>query len=181
MDMAGKKSTADTDDAGAPKKKGKGKLLLTIALCLGLAGAGYVLGGRKAAAGGTTAAAAGEHAADGTTETTIVEGECGVPVEPEELGAVIDLPSMSVNLAEGHYLRVALSVALAPDIVLEKPEEFKQAPAKDIVVSTLSGRTMAELASNSGRDVVKTELTELIVEAYHGEVESVFFTEFVMQ
>ena len=28
---------------------------------------------------------------------------------------------------------------------------------------------------------VKSELTEQIVEAYHGEVESVFFTEFVMQ
>ncbi|MGD9701936.1 MAG: flagellar basal body-associated protein FliL [Acidimicrobiia bacterium] len=182
--MAGKKSTSATDDSGAAPKKSKGKLLMTIALCLGLAGAGYVLGGRKAAAGTETAAAAdgsGHAEADGSVATTEVAGECAIEEEPPELGMVIDLPSMSVNLAEGHYLRVALSVALAPDVELEKPEEFKGAPAKDIVVSILSGRTIVELSSAAGRDQVKTELTEQIVEAYHGEVDSVFLTEFVMQ
>jgi flagellar FliL protein len=181
MDMAGKKAIADGDGENTAPKKSKGKLLITVALCLGLAGAGYVLGGRKASAetADPAAAAAGAEGEHGATETTVAM-ECE-PVEPPELGMVIDLPSMSVNLAEGHYLRVALSVALAADVELEKPEEFKSAPAKDIVVSTLSGRTMAELSSAGGREEAKTELTELIVEAYHGEVDSVFITEFVMQ
>lgn len=186
MDMGRKTSAAATDETGDPPKKGKGRLLLTVGLCLGLAGGGYVLGGRSAAAEPETAAettaagAAPETTGHGGSDDGGDEVVCE-PVEPPEMGPVIDLPALSVNLAEGHYLRVAVSVALAADVELEDPEEFKSAPAKDLVVSTLSGRSMDELSNNAGRERVKTELTEQIVEAYHGEVESVFFTEFVMQ
>ena len=60
-------------------------------------------------------------------------------------------------------------------------EPFIEAPAKDIIVSTLSGLDMEELATTAGRDAVKDELTEKILEAYEGEVYEVYLSEFVMQ
>lgn len=195
--MARKKSSPANDSTGATgetpdaPRKSKARLLLTVALCLGLAGGGYVLGGRKAAAepqaseeAATTADEPGGHGEGAEPEGEPEgesEGESCEPAEPPEMGAIVDLPALSVNLADGHYLRVAVSVALSPEVELETPEEFKSAPAKDLVVATLSGRSMDELSSSAGREQVKSELTDQIVEAYHGEIESVFFTEFVMQ
>lgn len=187
MDMGRKKAETATGETDAAPKRGKGRLLVTIGLCAGLAGGGYVLGGRSVSAEPQAAAELGAEGASAETPghgpATATSGDDVVcePVEPPEMGPVVDLPALSVNLADGHYLRVAVSLALAPDVELAEPAEFKSAPAKDLVVSTLSGRSMDELSDSAGRERVKVELTEQIVEAYHGEVDSVFFTEFVMQ
>jgi flagellar FliL protein len=182
--MAKKGKTGE--DGASEAKGGKGRLVLMAGLCVAMMGGGYVLGGRGGAAegaateagDGTESMAEGEHGE--SVEGTAGEA-CTPTTEPPELGHVVDLEPMNVNLAEGHYLRVAVSLELGHEVELEEPSEFPSAPAKDIVVSTLSGRTVAELATPEGRDMVKTELEEAIVDRYHGDVHAVFLTEFVMQ
>jgi flagellar basal body-associated protein FliL len=162
-----KKQPAEGEEATKKKKNP----LVIGGLCLALAGVGYMMGGRKAGA------------QEGAPTTTIeqlegcVEGTDAATVEHK----AIDLPSMSVNLTDGHYLKVTVSLALCPDVVLAEGEEFVSAPAKDIIVSTLSGNSMTVLQDEAGREQAKKLLSAEIAEAYPDEVYEIYFTEFVMQ
>jgi flagellar basal body-associated protein FliL len=163
-----KKKPAEGEEATKKKKNP----LVIGGLCLALAGVGYMMGGRKAGAQDS-----------GAPTTTIdqlegcVEGTDAATVEHK----AIDLPSMSVNLTDGHYLKVTVSLALCPDVVLAEGEEFVSAPAKDIIVSTLSGNSMTVLQDEAGREAAKKLLSEQIAEVYPDEVYEIYFTEFVMQ
>lgn len=176
---AKKKAGAEGDEA--PKKSGKKKIIVGV-LCLGLAGGGYFIGGQSAG----QPAVADEST---TTTTTIQKRGCSTTSTEEAPLHVVDLPAMSINLTDGHYLRIGLSLALCDDVVVAAAgaegeaagEAFLTAPARDIAVSILSGRTMDELASDAGRAKVKTELIDAVVEAYPAEVYDVYFVEFVMQ
>jgi flagellar basal body-associated protein FliL len=170
--MAKKKSApAATEGEAEGGKKSKKKLIVLVVLCVSLAGAGYKLGGGGASAEGAV------------TTTTIVqlegcaEGIDSTDVEPN----VIDLPKMNLNLADGHYLSVAVSLNLCPDVVVTPEEPMQTAPAKDIIVSTLSGSSMAVLQTPEGRDEARKLLTERLSEEYENIVYGLFFVEFVMQ
>jgi flagellar basal body-associated protein FliL len=162
------------DAAGDGKKKSGKPRIIAGVICVALAGGAYVMGTRSAAPAAGTA---------GPTTTTTMQLFDGCRAEPEAgvPETIIDLPEMSINLAESHYLRVAVSLGLCKDVVLESPEAFKSAPAKDIIVSTLSGRSMDDLGQSAGREEVRKALTEQISAAYPGEVYAVYFVEFVMQ
>jgi flagellar FliL protein len=163
---------AKDKDTEAPEggKKSKKKLIMIGALCVVIAGAGYKLGG-----GGKATAVA--------VPTTIVqlegckEGTDATHADPNP----IDLPKMNLNLADGHFLSVAVSLNLCPDVVVKDPAKWPAAPAKDIVVSTLSGASMAVLSTPEGREEARELLTAKLRETYHEEVYEVFFSEFVMQ
>ncbi|MDJ0767424.1 MAG: flagellar basal body-associated FliL family protein [Ilumatobacter sp.] len=158
--------TTPTESEPVPAKSGGGAMRIVSAamLSVALVTTGYFIGGR----GGTAAAP--------PPETAHVE-------EPEEptIGTIVDLEAVNVNLAGGHYLRVAVSLGLSEHVHLEDPKEFKSAPASDLVVSTFSGRTMEELSSHDGRSSRRDELEEGLATYYGDEIVSVFFTEFVMQ
>ena len=176
--MADKASnkTADADDDTAEKKSGKGKIkIIVLVLCIALAGAAYVLGTRSAAP------ASGADTGPTTTTTIPLIGGCHTKPDVGAPAHVINLSETSINLVDGHYLRVAVSLGLCADVVLAAPADFMGAPAQDIVVSTLSGSTMVDLATSGGRDTAKKALTEQISAAYPGVVYEVFFVEFVMQ
>ena len=166
--MAKKKDDKAEDGAETKKKKP----VVVIGLCIALAGVGYMLGGRGATA------APGE-----VTTTTILQLEgCVEGTDAAHMDhRAIDLPAMNINLTDGHFLRVTASLALCPDVVLAKPEDFVSAPAKDIIVSTLSGNSMAALNEPEGREKIKELLTKKIAIAYPDEVFEVYFLEFVMQ
>ncbi|MGD9998116.1 MAG: flagellar basal body-associated protein FliL [Ilumatobacteraceae bacterium] len=167
--MAKKSSKPAEGDEETKKKKNP---LVIGGLCVALAGVGYMLGGRKAGAQDS-----------GAPTTTIVQLEgCveGTDASTVEHRAV-DLPAMNINLADGHYLKMTASLALCPDVVLPEGEELVTAPAKDIIVSTLSGNSMTVLQEEEGREQAKRLLTELLRKAYPDEVYEVYFLEFVMQ
>jgi len=170
--MAKKKAAKEEGSDEVKKKGGKGKILVIVA-CVGLGAGGYVLGG-----GGAADPAAD---ADATTTTLYQKPGCSAPSADEAPLTVVDLPSMSINLADGHYLRVSISLGLCDDIVVTEAEPFITAPAKDIVVKTLSGQAMEELSTDAGREAVKSKLDEEIVAAYPGEVYEIYLVEFVMQ
>lgn len=169
----GKKDKAGED--GEEKKKSPVKL---IGLCVALAGVGYMLGGRGGGAGAavapTTTIVQLEGCAEGTDATTAEHN-------------THDLESMSINLNDGHYLRVTVSLGLCPGVLAPSADgkevvgAINTAPAKDIIVSTLSGNSMATLSEPEGRENIKELLTQRLANEYPEEIHEIYFLEFVMQ
>ncbi|GII26157.1 flagellar basal body-associated FliL family protein [Planosporangium mesophilum] len=135
----------------APKKSKKKMLIIIVAAVVVLLGGG---------AGGYFAFFSGPSA----------------PKAPEP-GKVVALEAITLNLADGHFLKLKLSLQATLDAT-EEPDGSK---ALDIAISQFSNRPLAELASNEARDKAKAELRKKINEAYEGHVMDVYFTEFVMQ
>lgn len=153
-----------TPASGGPKR------LMTIgALCVLIAGGGYVLGGRMS---GSSQPAG----------TAIEAPEDVVPT----VEAFVELEPLNVNLADGHYLRVAVAIGVA-DVGSDEGHgdddepPIETAPASDLVLSTFLGRRMPDLATVAGRDGARRDLHEGLVGFYGDDIVSVLFTEFVMQ
>jgi flagellar basal body-associated protein FliL len=173
--MGKKKKDDSAEGDGEGKKK---KPVVLIGLCVALAGVGYMLGGRKAGAG---------EAAAPTTTIVQLEG-CAEGTDATTAGHhTHDLESMSVNLADGHYLRVTVSLGLCPGVVAPSTDgkevagAINVAPAKDIIVSTLSGNSMESLSDPEGREDLKELLIQRLAAEYPEEIHEVYFLEFVMQ
>jgi flagellar FliL protein len=98
-------------------------------------------------------------------------------VKTPEPGLVVALEPITINLEDGHFLKVSIALQATID-AHEEPDGSK---ALDILISQFSNRSVAELSTNEARDEMKKELVEKIKKAYHEEVYDVYFTEFVMQ
>lgn len=150
-------ATAVEPEKGAGGKKGKSKkkLVLIVLVLLLVGGAAYFfLLKPKAPADGATA----------------VE-------PPPEPGAVLVIEPISLNLADGHYLRLGLGLQLTADAA----EEPDTARALDQAVALFSGRAVDEVGSPEGREALQAELVDLLDEAYEGEVMDVYFMDYVTQ
>jgi flagellar FliL protein len=175
-----KKAEEGSEESGAEGGKGGGgKMMPAAMISLALVAAGYFVGGRG---GGTPPATA-------ATVVTVVEAS-----EPE-VGEIIDLEPINVNLADGHYLRIAISIGMelheesgdeaaasghgAAEVETATTEPT--APAADLVLSTFAGKTIEELSTLEGRVAARDHLHEGLKEFYGEDVLTVFFTEFVMQ
>jgi len=157
---------AAAEDTGKGKKGKKGKdkgggksnLVPAIVLAVGIAAGGYFMGG------------SGEAAHSGEAATTTMPA-----------GEIVTMEPISVNLADGHFLKVGLGVQLSE---AGNAEEFPKGPmakVKDMLIDQLAGANMAELATKEGKEKVKHELTERAKEEFEGEVLDFYFTDFVMQ
>ncbi len=169
-------SSTTEEPTSSEGKGGKGRLIITVVLCLGLAAAGFVLGGKLSGGDGAAAAAADEEPVE----------------EPEPVVAkIVELEPVNVNLADGHYLRIAIALGLS-EHALHAEEGggghgggdefvFETAPASDLVLGTFSGRLMADLESHEGREAARHDLFEGLENFYGEDIVTVFLTEFVMQ
>jgi flagellar FliL protein len=145
------KSKSDADET-TPEKNSRKKLMIILiaaVLVLGGGGAGAYL--------------------------TLFKGPAE-PVEPEA-GAVVVLDPVTINLADGHFLKIGLGLQAIKDVE-EEPDGSK---ALDLTINYFSDRKMAELSSSQGRTKAKHELVEAVEEAYEGEIMDIYFREFVMQ
>ena len=146
--------------AEAPKKSNK-MLMIVIAVAL------VVLGGGGAGAfvmmSGDTAAAA-EEPVKGTV----------TPIEN----------ALTINLADGHYLKMSFALQMT-EAVADAHADVDVSEALILALETYTGRTIAELSTQKGRDAVKAELLHKIEEAYTEEdtklVMDIYFTSFVTQ
>lgn len=175
--MPDKKSPKNDNEE---EKSGGSKRMLTAGvMSVAMLGGGYFIGGMMS--GGEEAAPAAEAA----PEEDIVE-------EKAELGDLKSMEAVNVNLQEGHFLRVAVTLEVVHEekedsgggghgAEEEEEEVFPTAPAADLVLSTFSGRSMDELATAAGRNAARETLLDAIVEIYGEKVSSLYFTEFVMQ
>lgn len=105
------------------------------------------------------------------------DGAAVVEEPAPEPGEVLVVEPISINLADGHYLRIGVGLQLTADVA----EEPDTARALDLVVALFSQRPMAEVTTTEGREALKAELLHQLEEAYEGEVMGVYFTDYVTQ
>ena len=152
--MSTKEKTQADETDEAPAKGGKKKLILILlVVLLAAAGAAYffLFSGGEAAA------------------------------EEPVAGEVLILEPVAVNLAGGGYLKVGLALQLVASE--EGGHGAASGPsgaiASDLVISTFSQAQPADVTG--ARDALKEALEEKIIEAYHGEVMGIYYTEYVTQ
>jgi flagellar FliL protein len=152
-----------TDQAQAGKKKRPLLLIVVVAVvAAALAGGGAtVLLGAKGG-GGKNAKA---HPAK---------------KKPPALGEVVPIDATTLNLADGHYLKVGVALQLSK---AGSAEEIAKdlAPAQDATISVLGNYTQAQLAARGGKEHVKALLSRKIAALYDDKVLYVYFTDFVIQ
>jgi flagellar FliL protein len=168
--MARKKKKGAEGADGEDKKGKKGNLVPAIVIAIGL-----VLGGKMMGGGGSAAT------------TTVVEST----TTTEAPGPVVKLDPITLNMADGRFLRVGLGFQLTAEAGAggghgeAKPDTTdaagEYAKALDLAIDVLGGRNYSELVSPEGREAAKHELVQKLEHAYEGEIEDVYFTEFVLQ
>ncbi|WP_459975524.1 flagellar basal body-associated FliL family protein [Nocardioides pyridinolyticus] len=99
------------------------------------------------------------------------------PEAAPEPGEVVALEPIQVNLADGHYLRVAIALQATLDV----EEEVDGSRALDAAIEVFSGLPVDEVANTKSREALRSELEERILELYEGELMDIYFTEFVTQ
>src|SRR5687767_14718588 len=125
----------------APKKSKK-KLIMIIVIALvvlGGGGGGYLMFAPKAA-------------------------------EAEEVlvaGIVVPLEAVTINLADGHYLKLKMTLQ-ATDKAHEAPDGSK---ALDAAIALFSNMDAKELLTTEGREKYKAQLKEKVIVAYTHEKE----------
>jgi flagellar FliL protein len=92
-------------------------------------------------------------------------------------GKVVKLDPISINLANGHFLKLGMSLQATK----EAGEEVDGAKALDAAIELFSQKTIEELATREGREKAKVKLTKRLQTLYEQKVYEIYFTEFVMQ
>jgi flagellar FliL protein len=149
------KDDKDKTAEEAPKKSKKKLLIIIIAVVVLLGGGGgaYVMLGSSS----SSAAPA--------------------PVA----GLVAPLDPTTINLADGHYLKLQMSLQ-ATDKISQAPDGSK---AMDVAINLYSNMSSTTLLTAKGREAAKAQLKDQIVKAYTVDkvvdVMDVYFTAFVIQ
>ena len=93
-------------------------------------------------------------------------------------GEVLTLEPVAVNLAGGGYLKIGVALQFTEEAAGHGggPDGAR---ATDLIISTFSQARPADV--NGARDALKEALEQKIVEAYHGDVIEIFYTEYVTQ
>lgn len=149
----------------APKAaKARSPLVPAIIVAVALLGAAYLLRG-----GGS------EPATVATSPTSQPSAE--VSGNPSH---VLTLDPVTLNLADGNLAKVGIAIELKSLEILEEvggePTNFG-ARALDETISVFGDHTTEEITARGGKDAIKAELTERLLESYHGDVVAVYFTE----
>lgn len=101
----------------------------------------------------------------------------------EEVGAKMPLEEFLVNLAgsSDHYLKATIALGLKKGEGEEKLKE-EIAPIRDAALSVLSTKKLEELATEEGKEKLKTEMKEKINKELGGDkVVKIYFMSFATQ
>jgi flagellar FliL protein len=159
---------ADDDKKGDEEKGGKKKLILIAApvlLVVVLAAVYFLVLKPSSAEDPAAAGATAAHAAQPSPAASYVEGP------------VVKLDPITINLANGKFLKLGISLQATADA----GEEVSGAKALDAAIELFSQKTVEELATREGREKAKLKLEKRLLELYEQKVYEVYFTEFVMQ
>ncbi len=103
-------------------------------------------------------------------------------------GTIEKIDSMTVNLADGRYLKVGVALQLSkkasPSTVTDGSSPvvtFDPARAQDAVITVFGRRTYGQLLAAGGRENAQAALLKEVNKRYSGGVLGVYFTEFLMQ
>jgi flagellar FliL protein len=107
----------------------------------------------------------------------------GGSAEAEEpvAGEVLSIEPVAVNLAGGGYLKIGLALQFVEGAGAggHGGATLDGTKATDLVISTFSQAAPADV--NGAREALKEALQAKIVEAYHGDVLEIRYTEYVTQ
>ena len=98
------------------------------------------------------------------------------PPGPPKPGDVVKLDAIQINLADNHYLRIAVGLQLVAGV-----KEADTSKAADATIGVFSGLPMSEVNDPKHRELLRKELVKQLKERYEGEVMGVYFTELVTQ
>lgn len=167
--MAKNPADGETKERKAAGGGGAKKLAVpVVALLLG------AFAGPKVLGSGSDGAAGAE-----TTTTTLP-------------GPVVTLDPVTLNLADGHLLKLGLALQISADWWAEhgaaaEAEAESDDPTKgyaralDAAITVFSKHTMDELMQSAVREAARTELTVNLEQAYEDRIEGIYLYEFVMQ
>ena len=122
---------------------------------------------------------------DTATPTTAAKTDATTTptTKPEAKGPVLELDSKTMNLDGTHFLKIGISLQLpakaVPDAV--KITENWSSVASQLVLDTFSGRSFAELSNDGLREKLQHDIGNEVCIKTAGEVETVYFIDFVMQ
>jgi len=151
---AGAKTGGSGNDEAAAKGKGKGKgLKLKLALLLVLLLAGGAI-----------------------AKFTVLAPSAKAATKVPAKGPVVAMDEMTLNLADGHYLR--LKVAL--QMVKGASEELDTSEASQALIDTYSNQSVAQLTGDVARNRAKTTFLDKLNKIYPKKVLDAYYTEFVM-
>ncbi|MEV4636026.1 flagellar basal body-associated FliL family protein [Actinoplanes sp. NPDC049548] len=151
----------DKKDGAAEAPKKSKKLLIIIALAV------VLLGGGGAGAW-----------------FMFLKGDAAEAKEPEPVkGAVVAIENpLTINLADGHYLKMGFALQMTEEAGEEKIDTSE---ALNLAIDQYTGMKIGELETEKGRESAKSELLEKIEKAYNVEdkhlVMGLYFTSFVTQ
>jgi flagellar basal body-associated protein FliL len=187
--MATKKKKK-TEDADAPKK-GKSKMIVVgVFLAIAAFGAKTFLMKSPSAAAAAAAKVAVQQKLvalcdrqNGIAAPKSAAGTTAAAIDPAtERGEVLEMDPLTVNLADGHYLKVGIALQLKLGAVAATAKDNGTgARALDMAIAALSPHTMAQLTQSSLRSSLKQKLGYDTCMAYQGDALTVYFTDFVMQ
>ena len=147
---SGRQQTADPAPAPKPKKRSKRLLVVGVLVVVALAAAYFLL----------------------------LKPAGGKPAPAPVPGTVLTVDAVSVNLADGHYLRLGMGLQLTADVGKESPDPAR---ALDLAIDLFSGQTLAQVSDPAVRRQLKAELAKEVAKAYDGEVMGVYLTDYVTQ
>lgn len=155
----------------SPKKRSLVKLLGIGTVSLGLVGGGGYVGYKKFVAKTPTAEV-----------STASKGAKGK--KSGKLGPLYKMDTFIVNLSGdsgARYLKASLQFELGADNVTE--ELASRTPqVRDLILTLLSSKTFADISSTAGKFALREEMVSRVNEILSaGEVQQVYFTEFVVQ
>jgi len=100
------------------------------------------------------------------------------------IGPMYPMSQFVVNLLSesgGKYLKVALDIELSEE-ELAAEMDMKKSLIRDIIIRALSSKTFEEVSTMKGKDRLKDEIVNSINDVLaDGQVNNIFFTDFVVQ
>lgn len=163
--------------APAPPKEDRGRrgvLVPAIVVGVALLGAAFLM--RPSGGGSSDTPPPAQ-----TTETSVVtRSETGAPVVHGDPDHVVPLDPITLNLADGRFLKVGVALQLADEVEVADPVAYGSR-ALDTTIRLMSEYTYRELSAPGARNDAQDALSLAVSEAYEGAVLAVYFTEFVMQ
>jgi flagellar FliL protein len=94
-------------------------------------------------------------------------------------GDIVSLEANTLNLSDGHYLKIAVDVQLVKGKAAAAT--FQMSHAEELVINQFSDRTVASLSTNAERLALTDQLEASMKKAYPNEIFSIYLTQFVTQ
>lgn len=119
----------------------------------------------------------------GAAAYLLTRGSGHDPAAAPTPGAVMDLEPLTLNLSDGRFLKVGLSLQLSADAPAPHGSDpgVNGAKARDAAIGIFGQRTYEQLLPAKGRTAALRALNAEVRKRYDGEVLQVYLTEFVMQ